>query len=61
MVRFLIEEKKIAKIAIWGRSMGAATAAMYLSDGFRKEISRLITLQPEIHDIFYSTVGFNRP
>jgi len=53
VVRFLLEQKKMRSIALWGRSMGAATAIMYLSDSFRKEMARLVTLNIERRDIFY--------
>ena len=61
VVRFLCETKKIGKISLWGRSMGAATAVMYMSDKFRREMARLVTLDLKAHDIFFSRLLVSRP
>ena len=56
VVRLILEVKKMKSIVFWGRSMGAASAIFYLSDSFRREMTKMVTLNLQREDIFYSTL-----
>jgi pimeloyl-ACP methyl ester carboxylesterase len=56
IVSYLWNTKRVCRIALWGRSMGAATSLMYSS--IDKGISAVVTDSPftSLHDLIYEMV-----
>ena len=50
----------VKSVALWGRSMGAATAIFYMSDKFRKQMAKVVTMGLVKDDIFYSSHRITR-
>ncbi len=46
VVNFLVKDKKIEEIALWGRSMGASTALIYASKILPVKISSIVLDSP---------------
>ena len=58
MIKFLVSEQKVSSVILWGRSMGASTAILYLSHAFRVRVKEYLRAKKRVPNYqFYGNLA----